>query len=144
MVFFGIGALIPLIFVMLNFAGLLTGRRLLRAWRWLLIGCLTFAAVATPVAGPGHMLVVATPFMGIVMRRGGHHAAQRPAPRAGATSALGLGAWADDEASELPEQIVEPEDLVPSPLDDEPSAAAPTPAPRSAPSAPPRPDDDIT
>lgn len=143
MVFFGLGAIIPAIFVMLNFAALLTGRRLLRAWRWLLIGCLTFAAVATPSPDPASMLVVATPFMGIVMLAVGIMLLndQRRARR---DRRAGLGAWADDEASELPEQIHEPEDLVPSPLDDEPSAAAPTPAPRPAPSAPPRPDDDIT
>ena len=53
LVFFGIGALIPLIFVMLNFAGLLSGRaRCCASWRWLVIGCLTFAAIATPTPDP--------------------------------------------------------------------------------------------
>ncbi|MFN8168827.1 MAG: twin-arginine translocase subunit TatC [Candidatus Nanopelagicales bacterium] len=39
MAFFGIGALIPLIFVMLNFAGVLSRRpAAARHWRWLVIG----------------------------------------------------------------------------------------------------------
>lgn len=66
MLFFGLGALIPLVFVMLNLAGALTGAALLRAWRWLLVGCLTFAAVATPSPDPINMLLVAMPFAGLV------------------------------------------------------------------------------
>lgn len=64
--FFGIGMVIPLAFAMLNFAGALTAATLVRQWRWLLIGCLTFAAVATPTPDPLTMLLVATPFMGVV------------------------------------------------------------------------------
>ena len=119
MLFFGIGCLIPLIFVMLNFAGVLTGR-----------------AAAAVVALAGHRLPH--------LRRGGHpdarpvqHAASSPLPFMGivavavvvmllndarrrrATSRLGYGQWADDEVSDLPEPIVDPEDLRPSPLDDD-------------------------
>ncbi len=118
LVFFGIGAIIPLIFVMLNVVGVLSGRRLLKAWRWLLIGCLTFAAVATPTPDPITMLLVAAPFMGIVvvavslmllndMRR------ERRDRREG------FGPLSDNEASSLPEQIVDPEDLHPTPLIDD-------------------------
>ncbi|MFN8168828.1 MAG: hypothetical protein U0S36_08595 [Candidatus Nanopelagicales bacterium] len=46
----------------------------------------------------------------------GHHARERPPP--GPATAVGPQ-WADDEISELPEQIVDPEDLRPSPLDDD-------------------------
>jgi sec-independent protein translocase protein TatC len=118
MVFFGIGALIPLIFVMLNFAGVLSGARLLRHWRWLVIGCLTFAAVATPSPDPFNMLLVAAPFMGIValavliMLANDRRRARRD-------RRSGYGQWADDEISELPEQIVDPDDLRPSAIDDD-------------------------
>jgi hypothetical protein len=56
----------PAIFVMLNFAGLLRSGTLVRNWRWLLIGCLTFTAVATH-ARPDHHAAVTTPFLGVVI-----------------------------------------------------------------------------
>jgi sec-independent protein translocase protein TatC len=118
MVFFGIGALIPLIFVMLNFAGVLSGARLLRAWRWLVIGCLTFAAVATPSPDPLNMLIVAAPFMGIVALAVGvmllNDGRRRRRDRRS-----GLGRWADDEISDLPPAEIDPADLRPSALDDD-------------------------
>ena len=114
MVFFGIGALIPLIFVMLNFAGLLSGATLLRAWRWLLIGCLTFAAVATPSPDPVNMFLVALPFMGIVavavaiMLVNDRRRLRRTRKES----------LADDAASPLEPVEVDPDDLRPSPLDE--------------------------
>ncbi|CAB4941173.1 unannotated protein [freshwater metagenome] len=117
LVFFGVGALIPLIFVMLNFAGLLSGRGLLKHWRWLIIGVLTFAAVATPTPDPFTMMLVAGPFMGIVvvalaiMLVNDVRRARRDRRR-------GVGIWADDEISDLPEDLIEPGDLLPAPLDD--------------------------
>lgn len=119
MVFFGIGALIPVIFVMLNFAGLLTGGALLRAWRWLLIGCLTFAAVATPSPDPVNMFLVALPFMGIVAVAVSVMLLN-DARRRRRDKRLGNGRWADTEASEIEAPQIDPEDLRPSPLDDAP------------------------
>ncbi|HET7900094.1 MAG TPA: twin-arginine translocase subunit TatC [Candidatus Nanopelagicales bacterium] len=118
LLFFGIGALIPLVFVMLNFAGFLTGRGLLKQWRWLVIGVLTFAAVATPTADPFTMGMVAIPFLGVVVaavlvmllndaRRG---------RRRGADPLAGLS---DDEASPTPEPVVQVDDLRPSRIDDD-------------------------
>ena len=115
MIFFGIGAIIPLIFVMMNFAGLLRGRTLLKQWRWLIIGVLTFAAVATPTADPFNMLLVATPFAVLVVvaillmllndarrsRRGGDD----------------FSDLSDDEASPEPVADVDPDELAPSPLE---------------------------
>ena len=115
--FFGLGALIPLIFVMLNFAGILQGRTLLRHWRWLIIGVLTFAAVATPTPDPSMMLLVALPFMVVVaiaiaIMLVNDSRRERRAARAG------FGDLSDDEASPMPERIDDPDDLTPSPLDD--------------------------
>ncbi len=118
LLFFGIGALIPLVLVMLNFAGILSSRRVIVSWRWLIIFCLTFAAVATPSPDPVTMLAVALPFMGIVgvavivM-------SVNDARRARKARREGFGPMSDDEASSLPEQIVEPDDLQPSRLDDD-------------------------
>lgn len=118
LLFFGIGAIIPLIFVMLNFAGVLSGARLLRHWRWLVIGVLTFAAVATPTPDPFTMLAVALPFMGIVavavsiMLVNDRRRARRALRE-------GFGPLSDDEASALPERIGDPTDDRPSRLDDD-------------------------
>ncbi len=116
LLFFGIGALIPLIFVMLNFAGFLTARGLLRQWRWLVIGVLTFAAVATPTADPFTMLMVAGPFLAIVV------VAVlvmwlNDARRARTRGADPLANLSDDQASPTPEPVVHVDDLRPSRID---------------------------
>jgi sec-independent protein translocase protein TatC len=118
LVFFGIGMLIPLIFVMLNFAGLLRSRTLVRNWRWLLIGCLTFAAVATPTPDPFTMMLVALPFMAVVIVAVGITSIN-DARRGRRDRRLGLGQAADDEASALEPVQVDPADLRPSPIDDD-------------------------
>jgi len=118
LVFFGIGMLIPLIFVMLNFAGLLRSGTLVRNWRWLLIGCLTFAAVATPTPDPITMLLVATPFLGVVIVAVGI-TALNDLRRRRRDKRLGVGDVADDQASAIEEPVVEPSDLRPSPIDDD-------------------------
>lgn len=117
LLFFGIGALIPLVLVMLNFAGILSSARVLRSWRWLIIFCLTFAAIATPTPDPFTMLLVALPFMAIVFTALVVMLAN-DARRERRLRREGFGPISDDEASRLPERIVEPEDLRPSPLDD--------------------------
>lgn len=61
--FFGIGFLLPLILVMLNFVGLLTSERLLKSWRWLVLGSFVFGAIATPSGDPLGMTVVALPML---------------------------------------------------------------------------------
>jgi sec-independent protein translocase protein TatC len=118
LLFFGIGALIPLIFVMLNFAGFLTGRGLLRQWRWLVIGVLTFAAVATPTADPFTMAAVAVPFMGLVMIAL-LVMVLNDARRSRRRGADPLANLADDETSPMPERIDVPDDLRPSRLDED-------------------------
>lgn len=63
--FFGIGFLLPLILVALNFAGVLSGDRLRAAWRWLILGSFVFGAVATPNGDPLAMTFVALPMIGL-------------------------------------------------------------------------------
>jgi len=63
--FFGLGFLLPLILVTLNFAGILSGQRLRAAWRWLILGSFIFGAVATPNGDPLAMTFVALPMIAL-------------------------------------------------------------------------------
>lgn len=64
---FGIGFLIPLMLVLLNFAGVLSGRRLISWWRWIVISVIIFAAVATPTGDPINLLLLAGPMLLLVV-----------------------------------------------------------------------------
>jgi sec-independent protein translocase protein TatC len=63
--FFGIGFLLPLVLVTLNFAGILSGESLKSAWRWLILGSFVFGAVATPNGDPLAMTFVALPMIAL-------------------------------------------------------------------------------
>jgi sec-independent protein translocase protein TatC len=52
---------IPLFVVLLNLAGILTGKALGAARPWIIIGTFVFAAVATPSTDPFSMLMLAVP-----------------------------------------------------------------------------------
>ncbi|MDG4831131.1 twin-arginine translocase subunit TatC [Solwaraspora sp. WMMD1047] len=56
---FGVGFEFPLLLLMLNFAGVVTARRLLSWWRTVVFICFAFAAVATPDPGPFGMTLLA-------------------------------------------------------------------------------------
>lgn len=45
---FGISFELPLLLVLLNFGGVVTGRRMLSWWRWMVVGIAVFAAAITP------------------------------------------------------------------------------------------------
>ncbi len=60
---FGVGFLAPLMLVLLNFAGVLTGKKLLSWWRWIIFITFIFAAVATPTGDPINMLLLAGPIL---------------------------------------------------------------------------------
>jgi sec-independent protein translocase protein TatC len=98
---FGVGFLAPLMLVLLNFAGVLTGKRLLSWWRWIIFGTLIFAAVATPTGDPINMLLLAAPILLLMTvailiclandrRRARKHRGEPD-----------YGDWSDDEASPL-------------------------------------------
>ena len=60
---FGIGFLIPLVALMLNLAGILSARALVKSWRWTILGVFLFAAVATPDGNPLTMSMLALPIL---------------------------------------------------------------------------------
>ena len=78
---FGIAFEIPLFVVMLNLAGVVSGKALGRYRPWIIIGTFVFAAVATPSTDPFSMLFLAVPDAGAVRDRRGHRPARRPGPR---------------------------------------------------------------
>ncbi|WP_330341038.1 twin-arginine translocase subunit TatC [Streptomyces sp. NBC_00557] len=111
-VVFGLAFEMPLLLVMLNLTGIVSGRRMLGWWRGMVVGIAAFAAVATPGADPISMLALAAPiwllfFIAVAVslfndRRRARREAEGPA---------------DDEASELdltPEDIGEIEPVTAS------------------------------
>ena len=109
---FGVAFEIPLFVVLLNLAGVITGRQLGRARGWIVLGTFVFAAVATPSTDPISMLFLAVPMTllfllsegiaRLIDRRRGVHDYE---------------AWSDDEESEL---VLDrsPDDDRPSSLDE--------------------------
>ncbi|MEV7417280.1 twin-arginine translocase subunit TatC [Streptomyces sp. NPDC089919] len=60
-VVFGLSFEMPLLLVLLNFGGVLTGKRMLGWWRGMILGITVFAAVATPSTEPISMLALSAP-----------------------------------------------------------------------------------
>ncbi|MFI9364914.1 twin-arginine translocase subunit TatC [Kitasatospora sp. NPDC053057] len=58
---FGLAFEFPLLLVMMNQVGMVTGKRLLGWWRGMVMGITVFAAFATPSADPVSMLTLAAP-----------------------------------------------------------------------------------
>ena len=110
---FGVGFLVPLLLVLLNFAGVLSGKRLMSWWRWIILSVFLFAAVATPTGDPINLLLLAGPIMLLVAIAIAVCLVndRRRAKRRG--SEPDYESLDDDEASPLDEE--------PSPLEDQPS-----------------------
>jgi sec-independent protein translocase protein TatC len=94
---FGLALEIPFFVVLLNLAGIVSGRALGRYRPWIILATFVFAAVATPSTDPISMLFLAFPMLALFMvseviarlvdrRRGRGQAPQ----------------WGDDETSALP------------------------------------------
>ena len=64
---FGVAFEIPLFVVMLNLAGVVSGKALGRHRPWIIIGVFVFAAVATPSTDPYSMLMLAIPMLVLVI-----------------------------------------------------------------------------
>ncbi|MFD9790698.1 twin-arginine translocase subunit TatC [Streptomyces sp. NPDC059070] len=62
-VVFGLSFELPLFLIMLNFGGVITGRRMLGWWRGMIMGVTVFAAFATPTVDPMSMLLLAAPIV---------------------------------------------------------------------------------
>jgi sec-independent protein translocase protein TatC len=60
---FGFAFELPLVLVLLNFTGLVSGKRMLSWWRGMVVGITVFAAVATPTGDPLTMTLLAAPIV---------------------------------------------------------------------------------
>ncbi|MCX4727613.1 twin-arginine translocase subunit TatC [Streptomyces sp. NPDC090052] len=106
-VVFGLAFELPLLLVMLNFAGIVTGKRMLGWWRGMVLGITVFAAVATPSTDPLSMLALSAPIWVLYFVATGVSILNDRRRRLRAEEGPG-----DDEASELdltPEDIGEVE-----------------------------------
>jgi len=120
---FGIGFLVPLLLVLLNFAGVLSGKRLLGWWRWIIIVVMVFAAVATPTGDPINLMLLAGPILVLVMIAVliALLNDKRRARRRRASGEPDYSELADDETSpldETPSVIDEPTPIAPSAFDE--------------------------
>jgi sec-independent protein translocase protein TatC len=86
----------------LNFAGVLSGRRLIAWWRWIVILVALFAAVATPTGDPINMVLLGGPILIlIVVAIGVCLLNDRRRNRKRAAAGLDFSNLSDDEASPL-------------------------------------------
>ncbi|MFC7374490.1 twin-arginine translocase subunit TatC [Brachybacterium sp. GCM10030267] len=112
MLAFGIAFVMPVVLVLLNFLGILRGRTMLKAWRWVIFLSFGFTAVMVPTPEPFTLiamsLAIASLFFGAVAIAILHD--RRQDKRSGDED------LADDEASRLDDEV-EPIDG-PSDLDD--------------------------
>jgi len=95
---FGIAFEIPLFVVMLNLAGVVSGKALGRYRPWIVIGTFVFAAVATPSTDPFSMLFLAVPMLLLFAIA---EVIARLIDRARGRGADSTDQWADDEVSPL-------------------------------------------
>ena len=95
---FGVGFLLPLLVVSLNLAGVLSAQRLQSWWRWIVMGVVGFAAIATPTGDPFNLLLLALPMLALMLVAGvivWVNDRRRSRRRAAEPS------WRDDETSAL-------------------------------------------
>jgi sec-independent protein translocase protein TatC len=95
---FGIAFEIPLFVIMLNLAGVVSGRALGRYRPWIVIGTFIFAAVGTPSTDPFSMLFLAVPMLLLFFIA---ELIARLVDRARGRGRDSTDQWADDEVSTL-------------------------------------------
>ncbi|WP_394216333.1 twin-arginine translocase subunit TatC [Brachybacterium vulturis] len=112
MLAFGVAFVIPVVMVLLNFMGLVSGRAMLKAWRWIIFLSFAFTAVMVPTPEPVTLIAmsaaIASLFFGAIVIALLHDR------RAGRRS--GDADLADDEASSIDDEVEKVEG--PSRLDD--------------------------
>jgi len=123
---FGLGFELPLFLVMLNFVGVLSGKRLLGWWRAMVMGITVFAAFATPSADPLSMLALAAPIWALYFIACGI-ALLNDRRRARRNPDAGLS---DEEASQLDLSVDAVEGAEAIEASSAPEAPAPVPAAR--------------
>jgi sec-independent protein translocase protein TatC len=99
-IFFGLAFLLPLVLVMLNFAGLLTGKRIKDSWRWIIFLSFVFGAIATPSGDPIGMTIIAIPMICLSLFAMAI-ALVNDRRRLRKQKSSGTNQWSDDEASPL-------------------------------------------
>jgi len=112
---FGVAFEIPLFVVLLNLAGVVSGRALGKARPWIVLGTFVFAAVATPSTDPISMLFLAVPMTVLFLIS---EVVARFLDRRRSRSEPAYDEIDDDEVSELAESH-DPVDDRPSRLDDD-------------------------
>ena len=59
----GVAFVLPVLLVMLNLAGMMSGKAILKAWRWAILAITLFTAMATPAADIVSMFLLAIPMV---------------------------------------------------------------------------------
>jgi sec-independent protein translocase protein TatC len=95
---FGIAMEIPLFVVLLNLAGVISGRALAKHRPWIIIGTMVFAAVATPSTDPFSMLMLAIPMLILFVIS---EIIARVSDKVRGRGAHSTDQWADDEISPI-------------------------------------------
>lgn len=113
MLAFGVAFVIPVVMVLLNFMGLISGRSMLKAWRWIIFLSFAFTAVMVPTPEPITLIAmsgaIASLFFGAIVIALLHD--RRRAKTSGDED------LSDDEASRIDDEVEPIEG--PSRLDDE-------------------------
>jgi sec-independent protein translocase protein TatC len=95
---FGVAMEIPFFVILLNLAGIVSGKALGRYRPWIIIGVFVFAAVATPSTDPFSMLMLAIPLLILFIVA---EIVARIVDRARGRGATSTDNWDDDEASTI-------------------------------------------
>ena len=101
MLAFGIAFVIPVVMVLLNFMGLVSGRAMLKAWRWIVFLSFAFTAVMVPTPEPVTLIAmsaaIASLFFGAIVIALIHDKRQ--------ARSSGDDDLADDEASSIDDEV---------------------------------------
>ena len=95
MILFGIGAQWPVVIVILNRLGVISGKQLVQARPWIIVGLFVFSAVATPTMDPITFLFLGIPMSFL------HLIAERLAVFGDKRRAAKVPDWDDESASDI-------------------------------------------